>query len=82
VPDVKIDGFDSNRSTISFVGNDMFAICFGLPAGQPVAGGVGVGEVAFWITPLCGDVAAVWPSAFFANTRNLTVRPTSAATSV
>jgi hypothetical protein len=67
---------------ISFVGSDICATSFGFPAGQPVDGAGGLGVVAFWITAEGTEVAEVWPSAFFANARNLTVFPTSAAVRV
>jgi hypothetical protein len=45
----------------------MFAICFGLPGGQPFeAGGVGVGVDAFVITAVGTEVAWLLPSLFVA----------------
>ena len=83
VPEVRTRGFDSKRSTTSFVGSDMLPTCFGLPVGQPFeAGGVGVGVVAFWITAVGTVVALVLPSPFFAVTRNRMVFPTSMLRSV
>src|SRR6478736_4691140 len=84
VPEVRTRGFDSNLSMTSFVGSAMFAICFGLPAGQPFEAGGGVvgGAVAFWITAVGTELAWSLPSAFFAITRNRSVLPTSAEVSV
>jgi hypothetical protein len=65
----------------SFVGSDIWATCFGFPAGQPLGVG-GAGAVAFWITAVGTDVAEFSPSPFFAITRNRIVFPTSTARSV
>ena len=73
----------------SFVGSDMFAICFGLPAGHPFDAGLGVVVVVvvvvaagFRITAVGTEVAVLCPSALIAVTRKRSVLPTSAEVSV
>ena len=73
---VRTDGLASNLSMISFVGSDMAETCFGLPGGQPFAGGGGAGVAAFWITAVGMDVASVAAREFLAVTRSRRVLPT------
>ena len=61
VPEVRTRGFDSNLSMTSFVGSDICATCFGLPAGQPFEAG-GVGSLSAASSPSGSPRSApTWP---------------------